>query len=55
MVKLPKTKIVVIRFDYRDLKKGFFVEFEIPFTQHNWDWVLAHPNTAFIRKVRKTV
>lgn len=57
MVKLPKTNntFSVIRFEYRDLEIGFWITFEVPHTKHNWDWVLAHPNTAFIRIVRHTI
>lgn len=52
-LSLMPNKIEVIRFEYRDLEAGFFVKFEIPSTQRNWNWVTTHPNTAMIRRVRK--
>lgn len=46
---MPEKKIV-IKFELRDLQTGYWVALEIPYTKNNWGWVLAHPNTAFIRK-----
>lgn len=43
-------KKTIIKFELRNLESGYWVEIEIPYTKKNWDWVVAHPNTAFVRK-----
>lgn len=46
-VKKLKT---VLRFEFRNWVTGTWIELEVPYTKHNWDWVVAHPDTRFIRK-----
>lgn len=50
---MPEKK-VVLKFEMRNWEQGYWLTVEVPYTKHNWDWVMAHPNTANIRKVYKS-
>jgi hypothetical protein len=36
------------------LQLGYWIELELPYNAKNWAWVLAHLNTAFIRKTTES-
>jgi hypothetical protein len=48
---MPK-RIFSINFEYRDYDNGFFVVFDIPYSEENYEAVCLMPNSANIKLIR---
>jgi hypothetical protein len=49
---MPNANIVAIEFEVRDWTNGFYLKFEIPFTNDNYAAVVAMPGSANIKLLR---